>query len=641
MTLHRTAQLLTTVTAIGLWPMVARAAIEHQNLPENKEETEEPPPAPVLTKPPELVEFKGAEYPPDLLYRGVGGEVTLYIDIDERGLVSRVQVVKASDPGFAMPAMVAATQFRFTPAEIDYAPAPIRIEYRYVFTPKLPEPDAIAGLRMQHSEESNAPVNFRGLVREAGNRNPIAGAVVYLFGRPVAETDSEGRFELRGVPSGTVELKLTSPYHDSYSVEETLADNEVISANYYLVRTSRNPYETTIRTKAKRREVSKVQLSRKEVSKVPGTSGDPIRVIENLPGTARPPAGIGALIVRGSNPSDSAVFLDGVEIPLLYHFGGLTSVINATFLEEINFYPGGFGARFGRAIAGVVDVKSRDIDCDKWRGTAQWSNLEGHLYSCLKIDDWTVAGAVRRSFVDLILPYILQEAVPRREDEGVLTATPSYLDYQIKAHRRSGNHNFDVFAFGSDDRLKVVQINSQESLNFDFGLIINWHRLMLRDRYQLGPNTTITTAVTPGVTSSGFVGSTEDLNLHAGTNAEVWSLAWREDVTHKFNDMFTLNAGVDFQIGQGRFTADLPIPTDVLHYPTPTFDITAVQSFRREFGVFNHGYWAELVFETPFKLQIVRRCAPPASPSSTRAARSPTGERRSTPVSFLAPASIS
>ena len=37
---------------------------------------------------------------------------------------------------------------------------------------------------------------------------------------------------------------------------------------------------------------------------------------------------MGGLIVRGAAPGDTKVFLDGQEIPQLYHFGGLTSVVS-------------------------------------------------------------------------------------------------------------------------------------------------------------------------------------------------------------------------------------------------------------------------------------------------------------------------
>ena len=35
------------------------------------------------------------------------------------------------------------------------------------------------------------------------------------------------------------------------------------------------------------------------------------------------------LVIRGSSPADSRVFVDGIEIPMLYHLGGIQSVIAA------------------------------------------------------------------------------------------------------------------------------------------------------------------------------------------------------------------------------------------------------------------------------------------------------------------------
>ena len=45
---------------------------------------------------------------------------------------------------------------------------------------------------------------------------------------------------------------------------------------------------------------------------------------------ARIPYSFGGLVLRGTSPRDTAVFLDGIEVPIAFHFGGVTS-----------FYPGG------------------------------------------------------------------------------------------------------------------------------------------------------------------------------------------------------------------------------------------------------------------------------------------------------------
>ena len=54
-------------------------------------------------------------------------------------------------------------------------------------------------------------------------------------------------------------------------------------------------------------------------------------------GVARAPMGLGMLVVRGAAPGDTRVFLDGQEIPQLYHFGGVASVI-FTGLPNVNYH---------------------------------------------------------------------------------------------------------------------------------------------------------------------------------------------------------------------------------------------------------------------------------------------------------------
>ena len=81
-------------------------------------------------------------------------------------------------------------------------------------------------------------------------------------------------------------------------------------------------------------------VSQSELTTVPGTFGDPLRVIQNLPGVARSPYGLGLLIIRGSSPQDSGVYVDGHRVPLLYHFLGGPSVLTPDLIDRIDFYPG-------------------------------------------------------------------------------------------------------------------------------------------------------------------------------------------------------------------------------------------------------------------------------------------------------------
>ena len=70
--------------------------------------------------------------------------------------------------------------------------------------------------------------------------------------------------------------------------------------------------EVIVRGERPAREVTRRTVDRREIERIPGTGGDALRSIQNLPGVARPPGLSGLLVVRGSGPQDTATFIDGV-----------------------------------------------------------------------------------------------------------------------------------------------------------------------------------------------------------------------------------------------------------------------------------------------------------------------------------------
>jgi len=583
-------------------PSLALAEIEPQNLPAATPPT--PAPTPVLTRAPELVEFVAASYPTELMDQGIGGQVQLFIDINETGSVDSVEVVTTSHPAFVEPAIAAAKAFKFLPAEIDGKPAGIRIEYLYHFEPQALVIDALVG-EPPPQNQALLPVNLKGRVREAGIRKSVPQAVIQVNGRAVAETDSDGRFEIRGAPVGTFTVRLSAPGFDSYELDETLAADQALEVNYYLVRLARSPYETVVRTRAARQEVAKVELSRQELTKVPGTFGDPVRVIENLPGMGRTPGGLGgALLVRGERPSSTAVYMDGVAIPQLYHFGGLTSVVNAEFLEKIDFYPGGFGARYGDATAGIVEVTTRDLNCDIVHGSAKADLIDASAYACVPADSWRVAASGRRSYIDLLLPTLIDQ-VQNDPGTGSFTIAPRYWDYQAKADRLFGDHALTLFAFGADDRLTLIQTGSAEDVNINFGTHLLFHRFLLRDRWRLNDRMTLTSSLAPGFTRNDFTVGAKELDFSFEFRLPIYTLDWREDFTFKVSPELTVNAGLDHRMGRAVFSMDNPMPTYVVVYPGNTFTYTATQPYKRTMKGFTQGYWVEAVIQPTDTLKLV------------------------------------
>jgi hypothetical protein len=188
------------------------------------------------------------------------------------------------------------------------------------------------------------------------------------------------------------------------------------------------------------------------VAKVAGTQGDTLKAVLNLPGVARTSFGLGQLILRGSSPNDSRVYVEGQEIPQLYHFGGLRSTINSRFLQAVEYVPGNFAPDYGRAIGGIVEVQLRDPAADLFRGEA-YVNLydagvavEGPLGA-----GWAGGAAFRRSWIDTILPIVLP-----REANLSFDSAPRFYDYQFLASKKLGDQSLRLLYYGSLDKLVVI-----------------------------------------------------------------------------------------------------------------------------------------------------------------------------------------
>lgn len=438
---------------------------------------QETPPVPSLTKMPALLEMREAEYPEDLRRLRIEGTVMLALTVDETGEVEKVELVSTSTPAFGPPAMTAATHFRFSPAEAgELGPVSVIVNFRYDFTlqPEVASPPEV-------SVDAPDPINFVGQLREAGTRAPLGFATVFVESKvetstggiqlvqTATEADAQGRFALRGVAPGSLRVQVLSQFYEAFETTETLEPGQIIEVLYFLERAERNPYEVIVRDRAIRKEVAKRTLKMEEIQLIPGAQGDVIRVIQNMPGVARTPFGLGLLVIRGASPQDTGVFLDGHRLPLLFHFGGVggvTSVVNSRIIDELNFYPGGFSPMYGRASGGAVELNTRGAATDRIHGEAQLDFLTlvpitASVFLEGPVSDDPKHGAfvlsVRRSSIDGIFSLASQIL------DSAFAAAPRYFDYQARYDLplgSDGKRKLSLFAYGSDDEIVIIGADS-------------------------------------------------------------------------------------------------------------------------------------------------------------------------------------
>jgi TonB family protein len=401
-----------------------------------------------LITPPKLVRFVEGAYPDVELEGEPPAETVVELDlvVGKDGLVTEASVARSGGEAFDEAALAAARQFVFEPARKDWEPIAARIRYRYVFELKAPPDEITTGW-------------LSGTVLLAENDSPAgAVAVEILNERDELVRDlvcgSDGTFVATDLEPGKYQVSIIGGEFGDLKVTEELVAGQVTQVIYRLGAAKKVAYQgfgETAVIQAPPREVVKRTIDKEELTRIPGTRGDALRAVELLPGVARPPFGIGLLIVRGSAPGDSEAFIDGTPVPLIYHFGGLTSVYNSYSLEKIDFFPGNFSVRYGRRIGGIVEVTTKDPARDRIHGVAEISIIDTFVTVEAPLGDKvSISGGLRRSFIDLILPAVLPD------DIGVRQA-PVYIDYQFKLnYYPTKRDRVRISAYGSNDRLELI-----------------------------------------------------------------------------------------------------------------------------------------------------------------------------------------
>lgn len=235
-------------------------------------------------------------------------------------------------------------------------------------------------------------------------------------------------------------------------------------------------------------EAPTYEVAVEDIRALPGSGNDTLRALQSMPGVARVPFGVGGLILRGASPRDTKVYLDEIEVPVLYHFGGVASFYPSAMLHSVEMQGGGFGAEYGRGHGGVVTLASRPGRGDQWRVGSEISLLDASARADGPALGGTLSFGLRRSYVDAILAVAIPD-----DSDFAFTLAPRYYDGQLRYDARLSNGDrVTAIAFASDDRLQAAS-NSGSSLD-TFSYESGFVRVSTQWRRRRGP---VTARVTP------------------------------------------------------------------------------------------------------------------------------------------------
>ncbi len=517
-------------------------------------------PAPV---PPKIKTKVEPVYPPEKLAKGEKAVVKLELTIDATGKVTNAKVEESGGADFDAASLEAAAKLEFEPATLDGKAIPSKIPYRFTFdfkdVPK--EPD-----KTDTPEDVAKVGSFTGTLRTPAD-DLLGGAKVTIASpdgkTQSAMTDAKGAFTFDKLLPGKYKVRVEAVGFVPFDAEETVLENKRISV-VYRPRLTGEAVDIEVKGERPPREVTVHVLDNKEITRIPGTNGDALKAVQNLPGVARAPGLAGILIIRGSAPQESNIFIDGTLVPIVYHFGGLSSVIPSEMIERIDFRPGNFGPEYGRVTGGIIDVGVRSPKKDKFHGLLQFDLIDGRFIAEGPIDKKTrVAIAGRRSWVDAWLGPVLTAA-----GAGVSTA-PVYYDWQMMIERDvTEKTTARLLFFGSNDRLAITLNTpsaSDPTAGGDIAATTGFWRVQGRVEHRFSDTVNWTNTAAYGSDYISF--SLGDLKF----KLDSYPISWRSDVRAKINKDASVIAGMDFLHTAFDVTVRAPPPPEPGQTPGPFF----------------------------------------------------------------------
>ncbi|MBN1981476.1 MAG: TonB family protein, partial [Chitinivibrionales bacterium] len=313
----------------------------------------------VLDTIPKLIVHTDPEYPQQAIRAEIEGTVACDLLVSEEGSVEQVTVTQSAHPLLDSCVTQAAANFHFSPGWIDGQKVAVVLSYEKTFS-------------LQQVCSRIQPItNFSGTVIEEGSKIPVPAAELTIIYRDTTQentlglpfhrylqalsafgqqhcngdtvttyTDSLGRFSLYSLPNGAFTVTIMQPGFAILTTSDTITTNHELIATYKLHSLSPHDYEIIAYgiNENSNKETLRRELSQMEMKKIAGLGGDAVKVVQALPGIARPYMGGGEIIIRGSETYDSNYYIDGIQIPLLFHYG-YKSTYNSDAIKSVALYP--------------------------------------------------------------------------------------------------------------------------------------------------------------------------------------------------------------------------------------------------------------------------------------------------------------
>lgn len=341
------------------------------------------------------------------------------------------------------------------------------------------------------AQQKSGTGNLSGSIIDKNRFNPLSGISITLVpGNNTTLSDSTGFFRFRQIQPGTYNLIISGIGYQTKMINnlivstgnENVINVELETGFQNLDAVVVSGRKNSARVASLETPLSVQKLTIEEIKRNPGGNFDISKVVQSLPGVGGGVGGGGFrndLVIRGGAPSENVYYLDGIEIPVLNHFGtqgsggGPQGILNANFIEEVKLSSSAFDARYDNVLSSVLQFKQKTGNKEKTQGNIILSATDLALTFDGPISKKTTyLASVRRSYLQFLFQAL------------DLPIRPNYWDYQFKTNTRLNEKtSLSLLGLGAIDdfRFAAPKSASPEKL-----YILNSNPIIHQWNYTLG-----------------------------------------------------------------------------------------------------------------------------------------------------------
>lgn len=331
-----------------------------------------------------------------------------------------------------------------------------------------------------------------GFISDSASLEPLIGAsVVDLNSQKGTVTINSGFFSLT-LPMGEVILSLSYVGYKTEVIPILLENNHQI--HLHLSQYVNMMKEIIVVANDSLNEVPKSGASEQyisiaDINQLPRLGGEPdlVRTAYLLPGIHTGTDGVDGMYVRGGEPGQNLILIDGVPVYYTAHAAGLFSIFNTNAISSAKLVKGGFPARYGGRTSSVFDIRTKDGNKRDFEGGVDLGLLTGR--------------------------FTFEGPIVKDKSSFIFTGRKSLIDWYLKSYSRN------VKAGVGDD--------GQTSYGFyDFNAKLNYS-LSDKDKVYITYYQGVDDFLNEGI-------SRDTLNLE-GANQSILSYYFPQEYSERFN----------------------------------------------------------------------------------------------------------